>query len=155
MPFRRSIRLKKFDYRSDGAYFVTICTQGRLNVISKTRKMLLQRELLLLERRFSGVSVDFFVCMPNHLHVIFVFNKSSVALPAIVQAYKSRTTIALRKLGFTPPTFWQQNYYEHVIRDDESLNTIREYIRLNPEQEAIDVQDAIVANRRASSPPTL
>ena len=29
---------------------------------------------------------------------------------------------------------WQRNYYDHVIRDDGDLNTIREYIKDNPEQ---------------------
>jgi putative transposase len=27
---------------------------------------------------------------------------------------------------------WQRNYYEHVIRKDEELNGIREYIINNP-----------------------
>ena len=27
---------------------------------------------------------------------------------------------------------WQRNYYEHVIRSEESLNRIREYIATNP-----------------------
>ncbi|GIW45211.1 MAG: hypothetical protein KatS3mg077_2493 [Candidatus Binatia bacterium] len=28
--------------------------------------------------------------------------------------------------------FWQRNYYEHIIRDERSLNRIREYIATNP-----------------------
>ncbi len=28
--------------------------------------------------------------------------------------------------------FWQRNYYEHVIRDENDLNRIREYIVNNP-----------------------
>ena len=31
-----------------------------------------------------------------------------------------------------PGRLWQRNYYEHVIRKDESLNRIREYIVTNP-----------------------
>jgi REP element-mobilizing transposase RayT len=31
-----------------------------------------------------------------------------------------------------PGRLWQRNYYEHVIRDDEDLNKIREYIFTNP-----------------------
>lgn len=29
-------------------------------------------------------------------------------------------------------SFWQRNYYDHIIRDDESLQKIREYIQNNP-----------------------
>lgn len=35
-------------------------------------------------------------------------------------------------------TVWQRNYYEHVIRNDESLKRIREYIVNNPLQWALD-----------------
>ena len=33
---------------------------------------------------------------------------------------------------------WQRNYYEHIIRNDELLNRIREYIQNNPMQWAFD-----------------
>ena len=29
LPYRKSIRLKNYDYSSNGYYFVTICTQNR------------------------------------------------------------------------------------------------------------------------------
>jgi REP element-mobilizing transposase RayT len=40
----------------------------------------------------------------------------------------------VKGLGWTPfqRRFWQRNYYEHVIRNDDSLNRIREYIINNP-----------------------
>ena len=33
--------------------------------------------------------------------------------------------------AYNPPVVWQRNYYEHVIRNDEELNRIREYIMCN------------------------
>jgi hypothetical protein len=33
---------------------------------------------------------------------------------------------------------WQRNYYERVIRDEEELNRIREYVLLNPVRWKID-----------------
>ena len=40
----------------------------------------------------------------------------------------------IKMLGWMPFTgrLWQRNYYEHVIRDEKSLNRIREYILTNP-----------------------
>ncbi len=67
-----------------------------------------------------------------------------VALGDIVGAFKSITTHAyiqgVRRDGW--PGFngrlWQRNYYEHIIRDDPSLQRIRHYIESNPEQWAAD-----------------
>jgi putative transposase len=33
---------------------------------------------------------------------------------------------------------WQRNYYEHIIRNDESLNHIRQYVLDNPVRWAFD-----------------
>ncbi|MGC8950794.1 MAG: transposase, partial [Chloroflexus sp.] len=34
--------------------------------------------------------------------------------------------------GTPGASVWQRNYYEHIIRNDESLNRIRDYIITNP-----------------------
>lgn len=57
----------------------------------------------------------------------------------IIQAFKSITTFeytrGVKEHGWAkfPKHLWQRNYYEHVIRNDEELNEIRQYIRTNPE----------------------
>jgi putative transposase len=51
----------------------------------------------------------------------------------IVHAFKARCTYMINDIRSTPGTpIWQRNYYEHIIRDDRELQTIREYIRYNP-----------------------
>ncbi len=37
-----------------------------------------------------------------------------------------------------PARIWQRNYYEHIIRDQDELEKIREYIRTNPLRWACD-----------------
>ena len=56
----------------------------------------------------------------------------------IIQAFKSMTTheyvLGVRHRGW-PPFFnrlWQRNYYEHVVRDEDELSRLREYISNNP-----------------------
>lgn len=132
MKYRKNIRLKGFDYRSNGAYFVTICTDFQEDLIGKEEKLVLREELNQLPRRFEGVSLDYFVIMRNHLHLILVFNESSVDLPRVIQAFKSITTLRLKRQGFKGERFWQRNYYEHVIRDFRELGKIRGYIQNNP-----------------------
>jgi putative transposase len=38
---------------------------------------------------------------------------------------------------------WQRNYFEHIIRNDASLNRIREYILNNPLQWALDRENPL------------
>jgi putative transposase len=132
MKYRKNIRLKDFDYRRDGAYFVTICTDFKKKLIGQKEKMILEEELKRLTSRFRGVTLDFLVIMRNHLHIIFLFNESSVDLPRIIQTFKSITTLRLKRQGFEGERFWQRNYYEHVIRGPGELKRIREYIQNNP-----------------------
>jgi REP element-mobilizing transposase RayT len=50
-----------------------------------------------------------------------------------VRAFKARCTHAInhiRKTSGIP--VWQRNYYEHIIRSENELNNIREYINNNP-----------------------
>lgn len=72
---------------------------------------------------------------------------SLVALGDVIGAFKSITTHAFIKgvhqngwPGFNGRV-WQRNYYEHIIRDDPSLQRIRSYIESNPEQWAADKEN--------------
>lgn len=55
------------------------------------------------------------------------------SLPAVMQNYLSITTRKINQIRKTPGNkLWQRNYYEHIIRDEDELNTIRKYIIYNP-----------------------
>ena len=55
------------------------------------------------------------------------------SIGAIMGQFKSIVTQRINLLRKTPLTpIWQRNYYEHVIRDEENLNRIRQYIIDNP-----------------------
>jgi REP element-mobilizing transposase RayT len=57
-------------------------------------------------------------------------------LQAVVGAYKSlvhrNALLMAKRNGLFLGHLWQRNYWEHVVRNDEELNRIREYIRNNP-----------------------
>jgi putative transposase len=56
----------------------------------------------------------------------------------IIQAFKSLTThdyiVGVEKRGWKPfsDRLWQRNYYEHIVRNEDDLRRIREYIQTNP-----------------------
>lgn len=60
------------------------------------------------------------------------------SLGGIVGWFKTMTTNAyirgVRQQGWPPfqGAVWQRNYYEHVIRQEQAIEQIREYIQANP-----------------------
>jgi REP element-mobilizing transposase RayT len=68
----------------------------------------------------------------------------------VVSAFKSLTTVmytrGVRQARWTPfqRRLWQRNYYEHIIRDDESLERIRRYIADNPVRWSVEREDPSV-----------
>ena len=55
------------------------------------------------------------------------------SLGAIVGNFKSVTARRVNRIRKTPGApVWQRNYYEHIVRSEDELRRIREYIRLNP-----------------------
>ncbi len=58
---------------------------------------------------------------------------------AVIGAFKSTTTRLLNLISHTyGVSLWQRNYYEHVIRDEEDLARIRQYILDNPRRWLVD-----------------
>ena len=56
---------------------------------------------------------------------------TSKTIGSIVRGFKIGVTKWFQE-NHAPQTVWQRNYYEHIIRDDDDLNRIREYIINNP-----------------------
>ncbi len=152
LPKRKHPRLDNYDYSSTGAYFVTICTQNRRCVLSRIETnntdekisvkctkcgKIAEEQLVLLEKRYAYLTVDQYVIMPNHIHVIFIIdNKAAGASPRptimdIVCTYKSLTTRECKKI-FTLDKLFQTSFYEHIIRDRDDYNEIKKYIHENP-----------------------
>lgn len=78
---RKNIRLKGYDYRRAGAYYVTICTQDRAlffgDVINREMKpspigTIVQQCWDAIPDHMPMVICDAFVAMPNHIHGIIV-----------------------------------------------------------------------------------
>jgi len=155
---RRSLRWHKHNYASAGAYYVTICVEGFrclfgyvsagvMNFNEAGR--MVDSQWRAIPSRFPTVQLDEWVVMPNHFHGILhiigtaFVPKGAGARPApalgdAIGSFKSLTTdgyiIGVRRLGW--PRFerhvWERNYYDHVIRNEDELEKIRQYIRRNP-----------------------
>ena len=71
-----------------------------------------------------------FAIMPNHVHVLFAPN---IPLGQIMQRVKGGTArLANQVLDATGKAFWQDESYDHYVRDRDEFPRIRSYIELNP-----------------------
>jgi REP element-mobilizing transposase RayT len=113
-----------------------------------------------IPQHFNHVSLDEFVIMPDHIHGIIsidekreinrpsveTYNYTSLQTPknqhfqnlsapanslsTIIRSFKSAVTIGARKIN---PNFeWQSRFHDHIIRDVQSFERIRNYIINNP-----------------------
>jgi len=104
---------------------------------------------------FPHIELDMFVVMPNHVHGILVMDDSvgaknfSPVQPGQRPCGTSKTigsVIRGFKIGVTKwmhahtnvRDVWQRNYYEHVIRNEDELDHIWEYIIHNPKKWEFD-----------------
>jgi putative transposase len=161
---RKEIRLKGYDYSSPGEYFVTFCTKEREHLFGKVVNGTMTLNSIgvttvgcwnELPLHYPNVELDEFIVMPNHIHGIIRIVGNPVRarhaspeqkrrnnLGDIVGSFKSAVTDRVNRIRYTPgATIWQRGYCEHVIRDDRSLNNIRDYIATNPRRWSMDVQN--------------
>ena len=105
-----------------------------------------------LNGSYRHVALDEFVVMPNHTHGIIVltalvgagFKPAPTttrrhALPEIVRGFKTFSSRRINEIRHTPGApVWQRNYFERVIRNDNEMHHLREYIVNNPAKWDLD-----------------
>lgn len=146
-----STRLKDWDYSSSGYYFVTICTKNREcifgDVVNGQMRLseigeIVTEEWQKTEQIRENVKLDEWIIMPNHIHGITAIGNNVEThcdaslqkknnLSFIIRGFKSTTTKRIHMAGYSNFA-WQSRFYEHIIRNENSLQKIREYINNNP-----------------------
>ena len=197
IPERKPTRIKNYDYSSVGAYFVTICTQDRKQILSEIIRKnnapvsetndyavgdgahcpesqrenanntfdcetsnyavgeglappeysvklkpcgeIAAEQLKNLEKRYQNVTIEDYVIMPDHIHVIIIFHKQaggaspSPTLIDVVCAFKS-LCVRNCKQKYGIDNFFQRSFFDHIIRDNDDYETRRKYIHENPKR---------------------
>jgi putative transposase len=150
----RHFRLSGFDYWQSGAYFVTICSAQRRCLFGEISDFRMEANAdaqlvvacwLRLSNDYPFVSLDSRVLIPNHLHGIIWLgsdNSSQKPLSQIVAAFKATSTSRVRKAFGSNTELWQRGFFEHIIRDDDDLFRIREYIDGTPTGWGLDPENS-------------
>ena len=115
---------------------------------------IVQNEWLHTSKVRPNIELDEFVVMPNHIHGIIVihacehtdeqkgshnkpvekFGKPTTnSIPTVMRLFKATTTKQINDaMNNRGAKIWQRNYYEHIIRNQQSFETISNYILNNP-----------------------
>ena len=144
LPKRKSTRLNGYDYSLSGVYFITICTKNKQCILSKIvgegfhalpQNILtpigteIEKSIQYINDNYDGVTIEKYIVMPNHIHLIVILNNSgghgNPPLQNIIGQLKSYTT---KKFG---DTLWQRSYHDHIIRGEKDYQKIWEYIDTN------------------------
>ena len=113
LPSRKPNRLSSFHYVTDGGYFITVCTQGHRQILSRISGTpedgchveltelgkLVEQTILAVPAHYAGAQVDRYVIMPNHIHLLLVISSAGgrmISAPTVVGSMKRYVS---RKLG--------------------------------------------------------
>ena len=127
---RRPPRLDEIFQRFDPpVYFVTFCTHRRRQILASNRTHSVFVDFARRAADFN-VAVGRYVIMPDHVH-LFVCGDEQFDLGRWIAALKQMLTKAngwSKEIG----QVWQEGFFDHVLRSDESMNAKWEYILQNP-----------------------
>ena len=151
-PKRKSNRIPGYDYNTPGAYFITICTRSRLPILgavvgggaldapfvrlSKVGQTVLRH--IQSGNRISGITVDKFVIMPNHIHLILLVDETASSgtsrAPSPTNAVIPHFVSTLKRFcnRDTGLQIFQRSYHDHIIRNEDDYLKIWQYIDNNP-----------------------
>ena len=152
-PERKTNRLQEYDYSQTGAYFITICTQNRKQILSQ----IVGDDAHIVPKPYGRIAekyirnvpeIEKYVIMPDHIHMIIRLDNGSMwastptsgdkdvgadayirpknRIASIVRSIKTLTT---KEIG---TAIFQRSYYDHVIRNQKDYDEIWEYIENNP-----------------------
>ena len=146
LPKRKPTRLKGYDYSNNGAYFITVCTYNRQCILSNivgeglcalpqhTLTQIgkeIEKSIHYINDNYIGVTIDKYVIMPNHIHLIVILDDSGGhGDPPLLQ------NVIGRLKSYTANKFmdnlWQRSFHDHIIRDEKDYLKIWKYIDENP-----------------------
>ncbi|MEZ5387819.1 MAG: transposase [Prosthecobacter sp.] len=129
---RKHLRRLSRLWVDDPLFFVTACVDGRAPQLASEAVHAILREVWRTGCRLHGWQVGSYVIMPDHVHLFCAANRDASSLSAFVGGWKEWSSKFLRRrLGVTDFQ-WQPNFFDHVLRSEESYSEKWSYVRNNP-----------------------
>lgn len=138
---RKPLRLSHYDYKTNGSYFLTLCTENRENLLWDNYEIINSKPTLSVKGIIVGqcisnlpvvlpmVRLDCFSIMDNHVHFLLTLdNDNEIDCSQIIRRFKSAVT---KRIGIN---IWQRSFFDRIVRDENEFRQIYDYIINNPEK---------------------
>ncbi len=114
--------------------FITCVTQNRIHYLEGERNLAVFWSTLRNVQTLHPFHLFAYVILPDHFHWLLQLPEDKPDFSAILHSVKFNFTWNLkRELGIkTPLKVWQNRFWDHVIRDEDDLQTHFDYIHWNP-----------------------
>jgi len=92
---------------------------------------LVEMEINIIPTKYEDITIDKYVIMPNHIHMIIVNSgdgRPQVA-PTVSRVVKQFKGSIAKKVGFS---IWQKSFHDRIIRNETEYRQIWQYIDENP-----------------------
>ncbi|MFH0930413.1 MAG: transposase [Candidatus Zixiibacteriota bacterium] len=134
---RKSTRLKEYNYATSNAvFFLTSCAQLNREVFTNPDFNFQCINYIKEERARLGHAVYVFCLMPEHLHLLSSPLESGISVTQYINGLISKITRLSWSYGYSGKLM-QRSFYDHVVRKEEDLRQIAEYILSNPVRRGI------------------
>ena len=145
--FHKQHRLMTYEYSSPGSYMLTICVAGRKRILSKVvyRGMYapasveltetgrtVEKYLNCIPANYPFVTVDNYVIMPDHVHVLLTIEPGAVSSdkrPNVHTIIRMLKTMVTKELGHS---IWQDSFYDVIADTEKRFLICDKYIDENP-----------------------
>ena len=127
---RKNIRLHSTRYRGRGWFFVTLCCEGRRPVFPSgihAQQLIARLKTAAEKYRFR---VPAYCVMPDHFHALVEGSSPDCDLLLFMRFFKQRTTREYSRESGLP--LWQKKFYDHILRAEDSPESVSWYIWMNP-----------------------
>jgi len=134
MPIQKShLRRLAIVFQPDPVFLITTCTHERRPILANAAiHQVLRREWSGLRRR-HGWAAGRYVVMPDHVHfLVRPAGRPERPLATAVGKWKEWTARGMARLGVARSPVWQPEFFDHLIRSEESLEEKWRYVQENP-----------------------
>jgi putative transposase len=137
-PYPKRPRLRDFDYIGTHAYFLTILTKDRGVYFNDTEIVSHLISLLLETAKSERFDILAYCFMPDHLHILVMGRDGKSDLKRFMDLFKQKAGYWFKKIK--NKSLWHISYYDHVLRKEESIESVVTYMLENPVRKGL-VQD--------------
>lgn len=133
MSEQRHLKRLAFVWQKQPMYFITTCVTGRRRILSTPAiHSILHEEWSGLRER-HGWSVGRYVIMPDHVHFLTIpLLSGQKSLGGMIGKWKEWTAKRILQLTSESAPLWQPEFFDHLVRSEESFAEKWAYVRENP-----------------------